>query len=63
MEKQMVLPLDLEAQERLRRIWSQIPEESRLELVTFYARLIAQAVRIPEHSQQQESGHEPNDRC
>lgn len=62
MEKQRLLSLDLEAQERRRRIWKQIPEESRLELITRYARLIAQAVRVPKHSQQKESGHESEDR-
>jgi len=62
MEKQMLLPLDVEAQERRRRIWKQIPEESRLELVARYARSIAQAVRISKHSQQKESGHEAGDR-
>jgi len=62
MEKQMLLPLDAEARERLRRIWKQIPEESRVELVALYARLIAQAVRVPKSLQQQEPGHEANDR-
>ena len=58
MKKQMLLPLDTEAQERWRRIWKQIPEASRLELVARYARLIAQTVCVPKQSKQEESGHE-----
>ncbi len=61
MEKQMVLPLDEQDQEQQRRLWKQIPEESRTELVVMYARLIAQAVRAPVNSQQQEPDHEAND--
>ena len=62
MEKQMVLPLDEQGQEQRRRLWKQIPEESRAELVVRYARLIAQAVRAPVNSRQQEPRHEANDR-
>ncbi len=62
MEKQMMLPLDPDGEDRLRRLWTQIPGESREELVALYGKLIAQALRVPKQSQQQESAHDVNDR-
>lgn len=61
MEKQMVLPLGDKTHELRQRLWKQIPEESREELVVLQARLIAQAVRAPKRSHQKELDHEAID--
>lgn len=61
MEKQMLLPLDVDEQERLRRLWNQLPEQSRVDVVVLYAKLIAQAARGPMPSQSKEPKHEIDD--
>ena len=53
MERQMLLPLAVNDQDVLRRLWEQIPKERRAELTEQYARLIAQAARDTSHSPQQ----------
>ena len=58
MERQMLLPLTVNDQDVLRRLWEQIPEESRAELTEQYARLIAQAARDTSDSSQQEPSRE-----
>jgi hypothetical protein len=45
MEKQLLLPLDVDGLERLRRVWKQLPDQSRVDLVARYAELIARAAR------------------
>lgn len=58
MERQMLLPLAVNDQALLRRLWEQIPEESRAKLSEQYARVIAQAARDTSHSPQQEPSRE-----
>ena len=62
MQRQMTLPLDVDGQRQLRRLWKQLPEQSRIELVAQYARLIARAARDATSSQEQETRHEASDR-
>ena len=58
MKSQMLLPLAVNDQDVLRRLWEQIPDKSRAELTEQYARLIAQAARDTSHSPQQEPSRE-----
>lgn len=58
MGTQMLLPLAVNDQDVLRRLWEQIPEKSRAELTEQFARLIAQAARDTSHSSQQEPSRE-----
>ena len=54
MERQMLLPLAINDQDLLRRLWEQIPEENRAELSEQFARVIAQAARNTSHSPPQQ---------
>ena len=62
MQRQMLLPLDVNDQERLWRLWQKLPEQSRIELAALYARLIAEAVGVATSLQRKEADHEANDR-
>lgn len=61
MEKQRMLPLDTSDREQQWRLWRQLPEQSRNELVEQYARLIAQAARKASHSHEEEADHEAHE--
>ena len=54
MERQMRLPLAINDEDVLRRLWEQMPEQSRSDLVEQYALLIARAARDSSHSPQPE---------
>ena len=59
MKKQMLLPLGgADERERVERLWEQLPEEDRVELIALYARRIAEAARGASPSQRQEPRHE-----
>ncbi len=55
MNRQMLLPLAVNDQDVLQRLWEQIPEECRIELAVQFARLIAQAARDTSPPQQEPS--------
>ncbi len=55
MNRQMLLPLAVNDQDVLQRLWEQIPEECRIELAVQLARLIARAARDASPQQQEPS--------
>lgn len=62
MDAQRLLPLDTDGGEQHRRVWNQIPEQDRNELLARCASLIARAARVASPPQPQEEHREANDR-
>ena len=62
MARQMLLPLDIDEQERWSRLWRELPEQIRIERAALHARAIAEAARVAQPARKEEPGHEANQR-